>query len=150
MTVIGYVFPKLETGPFRRGQLNFQKILFQNILRQSTYQTVCKTARQQFHQIVWTLWQKLSQKMYFLFISEIFGLLVDILTANIKYYLCNKSTFSQLIQMQLYRKQQFLSQFFAEYLKLTSNFEHFQNKDNPQRLCIFEIRYYRRDSYLNV
>ena len=150
MTVIGYVFPKLETGPFRRGQLNFQKILFQNILRQSTYQTVCKTARQQFHQIVWTLWQKLSQKMYFLFISEIFGLLVDILTANIKYYLCNKSTFSQLIQMQLYRKQQFLSQFFAEYPKLTSNFEHFQNKDNPQRLCIFEIRYYRRDSYLNV
>ena len=36
--------------------------------------------------------------------------------------------FSQPIQMQLYKKQQIFSKFFALYLKSTSNFEDFEKK----------------------
>ena len=36
-------------------------------------------------------------------------------------------------------KEIIFSQFFAASLKWTSNFEHFEKKDDPHRLCIFEI-----------
>ena len=36
------------------------------------------------------------------------------------------------------------SEFFAPYLKSTSNFEHFGKKDDRHRSCIFRVRDYER------
>ena len=89
-------------------------------------------------------------------ISEILGLVVNSLTADNKYAFRNSDTFLQPIQMQLSMKQkkfsQFLlyfrnlhqvsntfSQFFAAFLKFTSNFEHFEKQDDVHSLCIFQV-----------
>ena len=72
--------------------------------------------------------------------SKIIRLFVSILTADDKYSLCNRKNLSQPIQMQLSKKQKFFAEFLAAYLKFTSKFEHFEKKNDPHRLCIFEIR----------
>ena len=41
--------------------------------------------------------------------------------------------------MQLSKKQQTFSPFFAAFLKSILNFKYFQQKDDPHRFCIFEI-----------
>ena len=38
----------------------------------------------------------------------------------------------------------FFSQFFAIYMKSKSNVEHFEKKDDPDGLCIHEIREWER------
>ena len=73
-------------------------------------------------------------------VSEILGVFVGTSTADDKYYLRNKKNSLQPIQLQLSKKEIIFSQFFAASLKWTSNFEHFEKKDDPHRLCIFEIR----------
>ena len=50
--------------------------------------------------------------------------------------------YDQQIQLQLSQKQRMFSQFSSACLKSTSNVEHFETKDNTDRLCIFEIRDY--------
>ena len=50
--------------------------------------------------------------MSLLVVCERFGLLVDTMTANEKYALCNSENFLQQIQMQLSKKQKT----FCEYL----------------------------------
>ena len=50
--------------------------------------------------------------------------------------------YHQQIQLQLSQKQRMFSQFSSACLKSTSNVEHFETKDNTDRLCIFEIRDY--------
>ena len=42
--------------------------------------------------------------------------------------------------MQLCKKQKILSQFFAAFLKFTSNSEHFEKEGDRHSLCISEIR----------
>ena len=48
--------------------------------------------------------------MSLLVVCERFGLLVDTMTANEKYALCNSENFLQQIQMQLSKKQKNLHQ----------------------------------------
>ena len=43
------------------------------------------------------------------------------------------------IPIQLSQKQECCSEFFIEFLKSSLNFEHFQKKDDSQRLNISEI-----------
>ena len=45
----------------------------------------------------------------------------------------------QTIQMDLSRKQNVFSQFFAAFFEFALNFEHFQKKDDPYSLCFSEI-----------
>ena len=70
-------------------------------------------------------------------VSEILGVFVGTSTADDKYYLRNKKNSLQPIHLQWSKKQK---TFCTAYLKPTSNFEHFEKKDDPHRLCIFEIR----------
>ena len=42
--------------------------------------------------------------------------------------------------MQQSQKQNSFSDFFAISLKSPSNFEHFEKQDDPDSLCIFEIK----------
>ena len=78
--------------------------------------------------------------MSLLLLSEILGLFVNIMTAYDRYSLPNSENLIQPIQMQLSQKQKTFSQSFATFLKTTSNFQHFQKKDDPHSFCVFEIR----------
>ena len=59
-------------------------------------------------------------------ICDILELFVNTLTGNDKYSLHNREDLQQPIQIQLSKKQKKNSEFFAVFLKFTSNFEHFE------------------------
>ena len=61
-------------------------------------------------------------------ISGILGLFVNTLTGDDKYSLRNSENLQQPIQMQLSNKQRTFFQFFALFLKSTSNFKLFGKK----------------------
>ena len=44
------------------------------------------------------------------------------------------------IQLQLSKKEKIFCELFAAYLKSTRNVHHFERRDNPHMMCIFEIR----------
>ena len=59
--------------------------------------------------------------MSLLLIFEILGILVNTLTTDERYSLCNSEKLPQPIHMQLYNEQIIFPQFLVQYLKLTSN-----------------------------
>ena len=83
---------------------------------------------------------KIEVQNFGLRLSEILRMFVKTLTAHDKYSLRNRKNLCQSIQLQLSKKQKICAQFFAAYLRFTSNVEHFVKKDDSHRLCIFEIR----------
>ena len=78
--------------------------------------------------------------MGLLLTHQIFWLLVNTLAADEKYPVLNRDNLTIPIQMQLSEKQKTFSQFFAAFLKCISNFERFEEKDDPNRFCISQIR----------
>ena len=64
---------------------------------------------------------------------------IKTLYADDKYSLRSSENVRQPNQLQFSKKQNNLSQFFASFLKSTSNFGHFEQKDDAYRLCIFGI-----------
>ena len=50
----------------------------------------------------------------------------------------NRDNLMEPIHMQLSQKLKASSQFFGEFSKSWLNFEHFEKKDDPHRLFIFE------------
>ena len=86
----------------------------------------------------------MSDKMSPLVICEILELFVNTLTADDKYSLRNIENLWQPIQIQLSQRQKKFSQFFAAFLKLTSNFEQFEKKDDPHSLCMLETENCKR------
>ena len=73
-------------------------------------------------------------------ICEILGLFANTFNADDKYCIRNFENLPQPIQIQLSKKQKKFSQLCAKFLKSDSNFEHFEKKDDPESLCISEIR----------
>ena len=63
--------------------------------------------------------------MSLLWISGILGRFVNILPANDKYFLFNRENLLQSIQIQFSKKQKFLSQFLAAFLKCILNIQLF-------------------------
>ena len=61
------------------------------------------------------------------------------LTANEKYPVRNGGSFTSPIQMQLSLKPEFFSDCFVASLVSTSNFEHFEEKDDRHSYFISEI-----------
>ena len=76
--------------------------------------------------------------MSLLLVFEVLGLFVNTLTAENKFSLRNSENLPQQFQMQLSKKRETSSVFFLLFLKCTSNFEHFEMKDDPHTLYIFE------------
>ena len=72
------------------------------------------------------------------------------MTADDKYSLQNRENLLQAIQLQVSKKKKMFSKFFAAYLKSASNFEHFERKDDPHRLCVLEIRDCQRCDSSNI
>ena len=67
-----------------------------------------------------------------LVISEILEVFVNTLTADDKYPVQDCENLQLLIQMQLSEKRKTFSEFFVPFLDSTSNFKHFETKDDCQ------------------
>ena len=63
-----------------------------------------------------------------LVLGKIPSLFLNTLTDDDKYSLLYRDNLTQQIQIQLSQKQKTFSEFFAEFLKSTLNFEHFEKK----------------------
>ena len=74
-----------------------------------------------------------------LVISEILEVFVNTLTADDKYPVQDCENLPLLIQMQISEEQKTFSEFFVPFLDSTSNFKHFETKDDCQSKCISEI-----------
>ena len=61
------------------------------------------------------------------------------LTANDNYPIQDSGNFSSAIQMHLSLKPKIFSDFFVLFLESTSNFEHFEKKDDRHTYFISEI-----------
>ena len=58
-------------------------------------------------------------------------LFVNILNVDDKYFLLNRNNLRHPIQMQLSQKQKKFSELVSAFFKGSSNFVHFQKKDDP-------------------
>ena len=76
--------------------------------------------------------------------DEILGVFVNTLTADGKYPVQGCENLQLPIQMQLSDKQNNFSQFFVPFLESTSNFKHFEKKDDSRSYFIWEIRHCER------
>ena len=79
-----------------------------------------------------------------LVLGEILGVFVNTLTADGKYPVQGCENLQLPIQMQLSDKQNNFSQFFVPFLESTSNFKHFEKKDDSRSYFIWEIRHCER------
>ena len=74
-----------------------------------------------------------------LVLCKILRLLVNTLTDDDKYSLLYRDNLTQPIHILLFQKQNTFSRFFSAFWKPTSNFEHFQKKDDPHTRCSSQI-----------
>ena len=74
-----------------------------------------------------------------LVLCKILRLFVYTLTHDDNYSVRYREYLTRPIQILLSQKQRTFSQFFSAFLKSTLNFEHFQQKDDPQSRCISQI-----------
>ena len=63
-------------------------------------------------------------------LAEILKVFVNTLIATDKYPVQHCENFQLQIQMQFSEKRQIFFRFFASFLKSTSNFQHYDQKDN--------------------
>ena len=89
-------------------------------------------------------------KKSLLLIFSPIGLFVKTLTADDTYSLFNSENLREPIQMQLYKTLKIFSQHFAQLVESTSNFKHFEKKDDPLSVCIFEVTHCERHRYTNI
>ena len=71
--------------------------------------------------------------------DEILGVFVNTLTADGKYPVQGCENLQLPIQMQLSEKRKTFSEFFVPFLESTSNFKHFEKKDDRHSYFISEI-----------
>ena len=91
-------------------------------------QTLLKSASQHLYHIHWSLARKLCSKKSLLLTCQILGLLVNTLATDEKYPVLNRENLTILIQMPLFQKEKFFSQFSAAFFKSRLNFEYFEKK----------------------
>ena len=107
-------------------------------------QTLVKFAWEHFHHIFSSLWENQTRKLSPLGICYILAVFRNTLTANDKYPVRNGENFTFPIQMQLSLKPEIFSDCFVASLVSTSNFEHFEKKDDRHSYFISEITDYER------
>ena len=138
MTLIAFVFPKLQTpklwldkslksltGPLDKHHGRCAKALL-------------KSASQLLYHIHWVLRSQLSRKRSLLLTWNILGLVVNTLAADEKYPVLIRGSFTIPIQMQLPEKQKMFHQFLAAFSKSLLNFKYSEKKDDLHRFWISE------------
>ena len=140
--LIGNVFSKLETVKIlliplskkRRFRTRFdsQHVKASHILARSPSEHFCHPFP--------SFSGKLIGKMSAIALGEVLVVFVKRLTADGKYPVQDCGSLQLPIQMQLRGKRKTFSEFFVKFLESTSNFKHFERKDDCYRSCISEIR----------
>ena len=75
-----------------------------------------------------------------LVLGEVLVVFLNRSTANGNYPVQDCENLQLAIQMQLSEKRKYFIEFFVPFLESTSNFKHFERKDDCHRLYISEIR----------
>ena len=88
--------------------------------------------------------------MFLLVIQKIFGLSLNTLTTDEKYFLLIRENFTQPIQMQISKKEKELSTPSFVFLKSSTRFEHFEKEHYPQSLYISEMTDCEMRAQINV
>ena len=141
MTRIAEAFPKLQTLKHMVTSISKKSSFNGSFGKQygKRTQTLLIFPWQYLYHIDWSLWRQLTWKKSALVTCEISRFFPNSLSANSRYSLLNTDNLTQLIQMQLSRKQKIFSDFFSLFLKSSSNFEYFLKKDDLHSWCISEI-----------
>ena len=100
--------------------------------------TLVKCPWKYFYKTCLLLWSKLTWETSLLLIFELLRVFIETLTADHRYSLCYIWNLQVLHQMQLSKKLKTFPQFFFPFLKSSSNFEHFEKKDDIHSQCISE------------
>ena len=129
MTLIAYVLPKLRTANYVVRQMSKKTRIRTpfDIEHAKGFQTQLNSAGSTF-----IIFSHNSEGKRFgkclLVISEILRLIVNILTADYMYSLCNRLNLQQSIKMQLSKKQNNFFKFFPSFQKFSSKFEYFEKR----------------------
>ena len=107
-------------------------------------QSLVKSASEHFHHIFSALSKTLIWKISHLVISSILGLFRNTLTTNDNYPVEDSANFLSPIGKEFYLKPTIFSDFFVSFLESTSNFKHFEKKDDCHSYFIWEIRHCER------
>ena len=118
--------------------------------RVSVFETLLKSARHHYYQMLPWFREKLSWKRPALVRSEMLGIFVNTLTVECHHSRRHMRNFPQQIQTQLSQKRKAFSGFFIAFLKCTTSLEHFEKKDEISGLSIPEILDSKGSVYLNV
>ena len=113
-------------------------------------QTFVKNEQKQFGPVILILWVKLNWKLSLLLRSEISGPFVNTLTADDTYSYYQRENFPQAIQMQLSKQTKIFYEFSIAILKSLLNFQHFEQKAEPQSSNNSEIIDSEKRGYLIV
>ena len=130
--VIANVFPKLGTVKLWLRPLSKKRIFRTRFDRQhvKTSQILAKSPWEHFSHVFPSFSRKLIWKMCPLVLGEVLVLFVNRLTAGGKYPVHDCENLQLPIQMQLARKRKSFSELFVPFLESTSNFKHFEKKDD--------------------
>ena len=141
MTLIAEVFAKLGSQKNKVRAMSITSRFKGSFKEQhgKCAQTLFKFAWQNLYHIYWSLWRQLTFKKFPLVICKISRLFPNTLSADGMYSLLNRDNLTQLIQVQLSRKQKTFSRFLCTFLKSTLNFGHFLKKDDSHSWGICKI-----------
>ena len=135
MIVIGNVFAKLQTLKIFVRKLS-QEHRFRTgfgIQQVKESQLLAKSPRECFYHVLLSFSWKLISSMSPLVLGDILGVFVKTLTGDGMYPVQCCENLQLPIQMQLSDEQKNFSQFFVPFLKSSSNFKHFEQKDDCHR-----------------
>ena len=152
MTLIAEVFPKWRSPKNNVRSMSIKTRFKRSFRKQhgKCAETLLKFDSKNLYHIYWSLWRQLTFKKFLLVICKISSLFPNTLSAVGKYSHLNRDNLTQLIHMQLSRKQKTFSEFFAAFLKSSLNFEHFQKKDDSHRWGISKITDPGKPCYINA
>ena len=83
-------------------------------------------------------------------LGEILGVFVNTLTADAEYPVQDCKNLQLPIQMQLSEKRKTFSEFFVPFLESTSNFKHFERKDDSHSYFICFLKSWLDNSLKNT
>ena len=135
MIVRANVFPKLETVKTFVRPLSKKRRLRTRFDSQHlrAFQILAKSPWERFYDVFSSFSGKLIFKISPIVLGEILKVFVNTLIAADKYAVHDGDNLRLPIQMQWSEKRKNFSEFFVPFLESTSNFKHFQKKDDCQR-----------------
>ena len=118
--------------------------------RSNGLQSLLKSSLHHFYIIVPLIWDKLNCKRLLLVRFELLALFLNTMTTDDKISPHNSENFAQQIQMQLSQEPKIFYGFSFPFLKSTSKFEYFEEKEECHSLSISENIDSERGGYLNA